>query len=1194
MIPIRLTDHNFRQVFAMAVLVALVCLASVQLLQAQTTNATVSGTVRDVQGGVLPGSTVVLTSDAQGSEITVITDAQGNFFFPYVRPDTYTMKISLDGFQTLQVPKVIVNANDRLTAGSFTLQVGQVSETVTVVDRAPDIQLRSGERAYTLESAAMQNLAVNGRSFFGLAVLVPGIIPNTDDPTQVSAFNANGQRANSNNMTIDGVANIDTGDNGGNMATTNLDAVAEFKVLTSSYQAEYGRAVGAQVQVVTKSGGKDFSGSAYWYGRRSAWNANTWTNNRSGTALPKSSRNDFGYTVGGPIFIPGKFNTNKNKLFFFWNQEWQRRKDPTNEQRVTVPTALERKGDFSQSLDANGNLYPYIKDYQTNLPCSASNTSGCFRDGGVLGRIPTNRLYGPTLAALSIYPAANVSGKTGYNYLSQTPGNSPHREEMIRTDYEISNNWRVTGRYMNRSETFELPYGISGWSVGGNLDIMQVISKTPGRNWLVATTGIINATTSLEISVGSGHNSLDHSSVSEKLTRKGAGLSNLPMLYTSSIQNDYIPYFTYGGGRIGNAPVMRMHQAPFTNFNTTYDIVGNMTKLMGSHAFRWGVYYQKSMKDQSAFSTFNGRIDFNNNSNNPYDSSHPFANAALGVYDTFSQASIYAKPKWRYSNVEWFLQDNWKVNPRLTLDYGLRFYILTPQYDASYTASNWLPENWNSSKAVRLYRPAVVNGARVGQDSVTGATVNSAFIGRVVTGSGDRFNGAVQAGKGISDTLTDGNKFNVSPRFGFAFDVTGKQSVVLRGGFGIFYDRPQGNQVFDLINNPPGMQTQTLTWGLVSEMGSSATPIFSTLGLQPNVYNWKLPTVYQWNLGMQVKLPHAFTFDAAYVGSESRNLLQYRNLNAIPYGTGYAAAAQDPTRGQSCSGCSASSALPGGNALPNDFLRPYQGFGDIRLWEFEAYSNYKALQLTISRRFQKGLMFSFNYSRAEAKGTLGGDWDYARIDGRDKEANYGPLSFNRPHTYVASFVYEIPGVTSGPAKFIAGGWQISGNYRWLHGTPANAAFSIPGIGNINLTGSGTEGARIALTGAEIDKGWSKDPYNQFNVAAFTAPKQGSIGLESPRYTMSNPPTSVLDLSLSKQFRFTEKQRFEIRLDAFNALNAVNFSGVNRTLNFASLTDSTITNLPYNSSGKLTNQNGVGTISGVRAPRQLQLVCRFYF
>ena len=1181
-------DHRLRRAW-IAVLAVVLCLSGAMAVQAQTTSASVSGSAKDAQGAVLPGAEVTLTSVSQGTVMSAVTDALGNFLFAYVRPDTYTLKVSLEGFQSVQRTPVIVNANDRLAVGTFTLQVGSLAESITVTGRTPDIQLRSGERAYTLESTAIQNIAVNGRSFFGLAGLVPGVVPNTDTPTQVSNFNANGQRSNSNNMTVDGVANIDTGDNGGNMAQTNLDAVAEFKVLSSSYQAEYGRAVGAQVQVVTKSGTRDFSGSGYWYGRRSDWNANTWLNNRSGTDLPKSSRNDTGYTIGGPIYIPGLFNTNRNKLFFFWNQEFQRRKDPVGEQRVTVPTAAERMGDFSQSVDANGRPYPYIRDYTTGLPCGPTDTSGCFADGGVLGKIPANRLYQPTLQALSLYPTPNTSGQAGYNYKSQTPGSQPLNQLMFRTDYQISNNWRLTGRFMRHTNKSELPYGISGWSIRSNLDTIQVISDVPGRNLMFSTTGILNNTTSVEFSFGQGHNSLDHISTSEQMTRSGAGLTSVPLLYPGAVQMDLIPQFQFGGGRIANQPFFNTGQAPFTNFNTTYDGVFNITKVFGSHQAKAGFYYQKSLKDQSAFAFHNGQYVFDNNTSNPYDSNHPFANAALGIYNSFTQASAFLKPKWRYTNYEFYLQDNWKTSDRLTLDYGVRFYYLTPQWDVSEVASNFDPSKFVASSAVRLFKPAVVDGVRVGYDAATGQTVNSAFIGRVVPNSGDRFQGTYQGG-----TLTDGNKFKVSPRIGAAYDITGKQSLVARGAFGIFYDRPQGNQVFDLVTNPPGMQVSTLNWGLASEIGGGAVALNSPVGLNPNQYDWKLPTVYQWNLGLQMRLPAQFTLDVAYVGSESKNLLQFRNLNAINYGAAYNAANFDPTRGQSCAGCSGLTTTPGGNALPQDFLRPYQGYGNIRLWEFEAYSDYKALQTTVSRRFDRGLMFSLNYTRSEAKGTLGGDWDYARIDGKDKEANYGPLSFNRPHQIVASFVYQTPEFVQGPAGFLVNGWQLSGNYRWMSGTPFTAGFSIPGYGNVNLTGSYTEGARIALTGEEISSGWSSDPYNQFNVNAFTAPSIGSIGLESPRYTMNNPPINNLDLSLSKSFPFGGRRRFEIRLDAFNALNTPQWSGVNSTLNFASLTDHTITNLPYDAAGNLVRTNGVGTISGVRNPRQLQLMTRFVF
>jgi hypothetical protein len=1191
--------HRHRRTCVRLALAVLLCLVAFTPLQAQTTSASVSGSVKDAQGSVLPGATITLTSKTQGTTLTVQTDGLGNFFFAYVRPDTYTMKVSLAGFQTAERPDLVVNANDRLMAGVFTLAISKVAETVTVVGQSEDIQLRSGERAYTLQSQAIQNIAVNGRSFFGLVGLVPGVVPgptqgggSVEQVTQVSNFSANGARSNSNNMTIDGVANIDTGDNGGNMAQTNLDAIAEFKVLTSAYQAEYGRAIGAQVQVVTKSGTQSFRGSAYWYARRSDWNSNTWFNERSGTAKAKSARNDAGFTVGGPIYIPGTFNTSKDKLFFFFSQEFQRRTDPVSETRVTVPTALERNGDFSQSVDANGNPYPYIRDYTLNLPCSASNTSGCFQYQGVLGRIDPSRLYAPTLAALKLWPAANVSGQVGYNYKSQVPSSQPLNQSLIRMDYQVTNNWRMTGRYMFHSNKNSLPYGIGGWSYRTNVDTLNLTSDTPGRNWMVSSTGVINNTTSLEVSLGSAHNSLAHFTDSPAWTRTGAGMASLPMLFPNAIQNDYLPQMTFGGGRIGNPVFLNSSQAPFTNFNTTYDFITNLTKVIGTHAVKAGFYYQHSLKPQSAFASFNGNIDFSNSSNNSFDSQNGFANAALGIYNTFSQASTYAKPEWVYSNTEFYLQDNWKVKSRLTLDYGIRFYNVTPQWDRTQVASTFLPENFSASAAVRLFQPAVVNGTRVGYDASTGQVVNAAYIGRIVPNSGDRFQATYTAGQGVDKTLSDGSKFKLSPRVGFAYDLKGDQKMAVRGSFGIFYDRPQGNIVFDMVTNPPGMQTPSLQWGLVSGV-ATATPLYATSGVNPTAYAWKVPTVYAWNLGYQMQLPHQFTLDISTVGSESRNLVDQKQINALPYGTAFLASSQDPTRGVSCSGCSALSSLPGGNAKATDLLRPDQGYGAIRLWEFNAYSNYRSLQTSINRRFSKGLMGSFSYVYSSAKGIVNDDYGTARIDGKDEQANYGILAINRPHVFVGSVVYQLPAFEQGALGYLTNDWQLSGVYRWQSGAPYTIGYSIAGVGSMNITGS-DQGARIVLNG-DAGSGSSSDPYKQIaNTSVFGPPQTGSIGIESPRYFVYGPPVNNLDLSVSKSFLMGGTRRFEIRLDAFNLFNHVQFSGINSTANFNSMSDSTIINLPYNSAGQLVNQNGFGTVSSQRSPRQLQLVMRFTF
>src|SRR5882672_21225 len=305
-------------------LVAVVFAGYPTVLRAQTTSASVSGSIQDSQSAVLPGVTVTMTSRTQGNVLTGVTDSGGRFVFPIVRPDTYTLQVTLEGFKTLERTNLIVNANDKFSTGALTMEVGALSEEVTVSSRVIELQSASGERSFTLESETLKNIANNGRALFNFATLVPGALSQNTGNTElgsVSGFTVNGQRPNSNNITIDGVANIDTGDNGGNLATTNIDAVSEFKILTNAYQAEYGRAVGGQLQVVTKSGTQAVHGSGYWYGRRSEWNANSWTNKRAAAPAPvgngaliippQSARNDYGFTLGGPVYIPGSFNSDK-------------------------------------------------------------------------------------------------------------------------------------------------------------------------------------------------------------------------------------------------------------------------------------------------------------------------------------------------------------------------------------------------------------------------------------------------------------------------------------------------------------------------------------------------------------------------------------------------------------------------------------------------------------------------------------------------------------------------------------------------------------------------------------------------------------------------------------------------------------------------------------------------------------------
>ncbi|MFN0120531.1 MAG: carboxypeptidase regulatory-like domain-containing protein, partial [Blastocatellia bacterium] len=805
---------------------------------AQTTSGSIAGNVTDPAQAAVGGATVKLTDTTRSVSLTATTDSEGRFVFPSVSPGTYTLTIEANGFKKSERTGVLLVANDKLTLGDLILQVGAASETITVTAEATQVQSESAERSYAIQGEIVQNIAVNGRSFINLASVATGIVfnNNTGNSDAITNIAANGLRTSANNLSLDGVAIVDTGNNG-TMIAVNLDAIAEFKVLTSNYQAEFGRSAGAQLSAVTKSGTKDFHGSFYAFRRHDGMNANTWINNRNSTPTnrinkPRLDQRDIGYTIGGPVYIPGKFNADKNKFFFFFSQEHQKRfTPPTAPVNVRVPTALERAGDFSQTTDNNGTLYPYIRDYTLNAPCNATNQAGCFRDGGVLGKIPASRLYGLGLNILKIYPLPNISiPGANFNYQTQEPTNAPQRQDLYRGDWVVSDNWRATGKYLYNKNGPIQPYG--SFVLGTNLP--DYATRFPNNRYSVTGTvnGSINPTTVLEVTFGQSHNFIDILPNNPKFNRAGLGLTGIPVLFPGAVQIDMPPQFVFGG-RIANAPNIGSNNAPFYNFNTTRDWSVNLSKIAGSHNFKFGWFWQNSFKPQSSFANNNGQYNFSDNTQNPFDTQFGFANVATGVYNTFNQASAYVIGKYRYNNVEWYAQDNWKATSRLTLDYGIRFYWIQPQFDEDLQTGNFLPERYNSGNASALYRPICIGANPCSGDNrravdprllttgfmpTTANTLASVFIGRLVPNSGTLTNGVLTAGAGLEKGVYRNRGIQFAPRFGFAYDVTGKQTLVIRGGGGVFFDRPQGNTVFDLVQNPPTTIAPTLNFGFMQSL----------------------------------------------------------------------------------------------------------------------------------------------------------------------------------------------------------------------------------------------------------------------------------------------------------------------------------------------------------------------------------------
>jgi hypothetical protein len=1169
---------------------------------AQTTSGSIAGNVVDTQQASIANATVTIAEHARKLTLVTKTDGAGRFVFPQLLPGVYDITVESPGFKKLERKDVELLANDQITVGAIVLDIGAVAESVEVQAQVVQLNTASAERSAAIVGKQLDNLAVNSRSYLQLAGIAPGIVSTNNLSTGgvggLGSISANGARMDQNNLTLDGMGNVDTGSNGSQLTSISLDSVQEFKILTSNYQAEYGRSSGAQISVVTKSGTSSFHGSGYLFHRNESLNANFWKNNRDGIARNLFRFNDPGYTIGGPVFIPKVFNRNKDKLFFFFSQEYQQQLRPEGRRDATFPTDLERRGDFSQSVDKNGNPFPYIRDPLSGSPCATTATgdhTGCFNGGGVLGRIPGDRLYAPGIAVLNFFPKPNAlsTANKGFNFTSQIPDSYPRREDLIRGDYNLSEKWKIFSRFVKNKDAVTSPYG--SFVLGSGFPIVPISDVRPGYSLVISATTIFSPTVVNEATFGIGHNKINIDAVTDGLTRAKTGI-NIPLLYPSAVQQDYIPRFAYAGSRIGNEQRVGSNDAPFVNYNTTLHWIDNLTKVWNAHVFKAGVYIERSRKDQTSFANFDGDISFADNSSNPLDTGFGFANMAIGVFSTYTQASKFANGMYRYTNGEWYIQDQWKVSRRLTLDYGMRFEYIQPQFDASLQTATFLPERFDPKQAPVLYRPAKINGVNVAVDPTTGQTFPVSAIGKIVPGSGNLLNGIAQAGKGVSKYLVQNRGVHYSPRLGFAYDITGRQNFVLRGGGAIFYDRFQGNEVFDMLTNPPTTFAPTLVNGFLKDVDPKNV-LIGPSGLNAFDYNGKVPTVYSFSLGLQTRLPYQMVLDTSYVGSQSRHQLERLNLNAIPYGATFLPQNQDPTK---------SSSVLGSAALNADFLRPYQGFGDITLHQFGGTANYNSMQTSLNRRFSKGLFFGMNWTWSRALGTTSDRTSFHRIDGLTRFANYGPVTFDRHHTVNIFYTYDLPSIihSNGIVHAVVDGWQLSGGTLFQSGNPYSVNFSIPGIGNQNLTGSYTEGARVQVIG-NPNQGTTDSPYNRINAAAFTIPPIGTIGLGAPLRYLRGPGTNNTNFSVQKSFSVRERMRVELRADAFNVFNHTQFggvggggvdnnSGINSTINFKSLTDPTPTNLYLKPDGTVNDKNGFGTVSGTRDPRILQLVVRVRF
>jgi hypothetical protein len=1166
---------------------------SAAAMYAQNITGSMSGRVVDGQGNVVPNAAVTATEPSKKLTIATKTTDAGEFNLAGLQPGSYTVSVVVTGFKKLEQINIPLDAQDKLALGDLTLQVGSVTESIEISAQQVLLQTDSVERGQAIVGKQMDNIEVNGRNPLDMAKLIPGVMSTANVSVGgsggLSSVYVNGNRGTMNQLTINGIGDIDTGADGSQNVTVSIDSMAEFKVLTGQYQAEYGRNAGGQIAMVTKSGTDAFHGSVYIDHRHDDLNANTFINNVRG--LPRSlyRYNDPGYTIGGPVYIPKLFEKTKHSLFFFWSQEWQDQLAPTAAKNVEVPTALERTGNFSQSVDNNGKAL-VIRDPNTQVPVP----------GNI---IPPSQIYLPGQKLASILPLPNTAG-TGYNYTSQVSGQTPRREDLLRMDYNVTQNLHIFGHWINNIQPVVNVYG--AFVLGENIPIDGISVNTPGYSFAGGGTYVISPTLTDEFNLGMTKNSIFIGEVGNKLTTAGSGV-NLPLLYPNAVQDGYLPQINVGGSHLANSPSFGTADAPFVNYNTTIDISNNLTKVWGKHVIKAGVYLQRSRKNQTSFSDNNGSYNWGDNTANPYDTGYGYSNMLYGVYQTFDQSSGYINGQYRYWNIEQFVQDTWKITPRLTLDYGLRGSWYQPQYDASLQASTFVLANYNPAQAPKLFTPGInpATNQRAAYNPINSQYYPVVDIGLEIPGSGNPYDGICQAAKGgCNKYLMKDRGEQWGPRFGFAWDVFGNSRMVIRTGGGIYYDRYQGNRIFNNVTNPPENVQPTLTYGFAQQI-NPATAFLGPPNLIAMDPTGKVPTTYNYQFSIQTKLPWSMVLDTAYVGTQGRHLQDNRNLNGIPYGADFLPQNQDPTL------VSANpTALLGNNALKQAFLEPLQGFGSVTVYEGAATSNYNALQVGLNRRAASGLFLGVSYTFSKTMTTASSDTSSVRIDQYTREADYGPASFDVKHNFLFNYVYLIPGIKEGNylVKSATNGWQFSGITQLRTGTPYTPGFSISGAGSVNETGSNTEGARIGVVKGCNPNTGSSDPFNRLNAACFFAPPFGSTGLDSGLDWLYSPGLINFDMSLTKNVAIKERVKLQFRIDAFNVFNHANFTGLNTTLNFNAYPTTngmisgsptiTSTALGRNANGSF-NVTGFGTATSPApgapgGPRVLQLVFHIAF
>jgi hypothetical protein len=1063
-----------------------VCLGcSTSLALAQTNVGQIAGRVTDSSGAALPGAAVTATSEQTGLAHTATTSAEGAYAFASLPAGPYTVRVELSGFKPAQRTNVVLDAASR-RAADFQLEVGDLTETISVTAVTSQVETQSGDVGRVITGEQVNNIALNGRNYAQLLQLLPGAVIQSTDSFAIGLSATgqaiNGIRSPSTYFLVDGADNMDNGANGNTITNPSLDTISEVKVLTASYSAEFGGRAGALINVVTKGGTRELRGSGYEFFRNERFDARSFFDRGDPAPL---DFNNAGYTIGGPVTFPG-FNTDRSRLFFFFGQDWKR-----NHQGVTnvstVPTLAERNGDFrASSLSAP-------RDPITGQP---------FPDRIV----PAARFSSNGRALLAAYPEPNFGGPGG-NYSVTGTNETDSREEALRIDQVISARTQVSYRYSHNDVKVFNPFQ------GGNTGIVPGTRPRPGWTTVASVQQALSNSLLNSASVSATKNQIAAGPLNEGLARGALGLS-YPEIYSSN--------------RFGTGPDVTL--TGFTaynagdyirNRNLTYQVRDDLSKVLSSHALKFGVQITYSQKDQNTRPRENGVVTFATSARNS--TGNVVADALLGTFQNYTEGERDQEWQARFWQHEFYAQDNWRVTPKLTLDIGLRYNLILPLYSALNNFSTFDPRRFDSARAP---------GVLVGDGSLVAGT-GSPTNGIAIFGEGfpDAAHGLIPAADdpaaaalfvGLPRGGVPTEYTNFGPRIGFAYDVFGDGRTAIRGGFGLFYDRVRTDYLSATAANPPFDRSSTVFDGNIDNP-TGATP----RAFPPNIAGIRdempTPRVMSFNLGVQREVLKGTILHVNYVGTLGDDLTRTVNINQLRAGTRLA---------------------PPASTTNVNALRPYLGYGNISITENADESSYHSLQASLTRRLQAGLELGANYTFSKALDTSSGTPE----DAYDIARDYGLSAVHRTQNFNGYFIWQLPffrDTSNLLVRGALGGWDVSGVVVYQSGAP----FTV--TAPVDAARIGVNSSRATLIGDPSLPSDERTPLRWFNTGAFLNPAlmtPGQFG-DSARNVLIGPSFSRVDLGLAKVFAITGRARLQFRAEAFNLLNTVSFTGLNTTVRF---------------------------------------------